>query len=539
LLVVPDGQPHPTARVLAGRYRLVEVLAVGGMATVWEGYDQVLSRPVAIKVPHPHLAADPSYEARFRREAVAAARLSHPGIVATYDTGHDAGTSFIVMELVRGHTLRDLVKGGPVQPSLAVAVVAQIAEALDVAHRAGLIHRDVKPANLLVVDEGGPVPRIKVADFGVARAQDVLDRELTTGEATREGFVVGTARYLAPEQVAARALDARTDVYALGCVLYELLAGQPPFVRETDLGTALAHLQDAPAALPATVPAGLRTLVADCLAKDPDSRPPSAADLVDRLAAIAGSTAGAPAATSADVASAAAPDATTLVPQMTMAMPVVGAPAAAPAAPAPVDRRPVAGTRPTSRPSRSNAPLVVVLVLVLLAGIVTLAVLAGLGRGSRVDRVVTATTQTSARAASVASVRAFDPDGDRTENDGALRRLIDGDPKTSWSTDRYHGPRFGGLKPGVGVVLELGSRTSVGSVSLRSSTKGYAVSVYAADEPAASLQGWGAPLAQKTDLDGNQTVSFDSRPAGALLLWFTDPGATFQLTIDEISLQAP
>jgi eukaryotic-like serine/threonine-protein kinase len=173
---VPDQPPSvPLAdRVLSGRYRLVRLLARGGMAEVWEGHDQVLARPVAIKLLHPHLAGDEAFVERFRREAVAAARLVHPGIVATYDAGTDDGTAFIVMELVRGHTLREaLAESGPLPTAVAVPIAAQVADALDHAHRAGLVHRDVKPANILVADQPGAAAAVgvKVADFGIARME--------------------------------------------------------------------------------------------------------------------------------------------------------------------------------------------------------------------------------------------------------------------------------------------------------------------------------------------------------------------------------
>lgn len=286
------GTPAGREQVLAGRYRLVRLLAEGGMAAVWEGRDEILARPVAVKVPHAALAADPTFRERFRREAVAAARLAHPGIVATYDTGADGSVDFIVMELVPGRTVRDLVGEGRVSPEVAVPLMAQVAEALDVAHRAGLVHRDIKPANLLLVEDG-PAPRVKVADFGVARAQETIDRHLGGGDITREGIVVGTARYLAPEQVAARPLDGRTDVYAVGCVLHEMLAGQPPFVRDTDLATALAQLTEpAPSlsSLGVSVEPVLERLVEACLAKDPARRPGSALLLGQQLRALTGPT---------------------------------------------------------------------------------------------------------------------------------------------------------------------------------------------------------------------------------------------------------
>ena len=244
-------------RALAGRYRLVRPLAKGGMAEVWEGRDEVLSRPVAVKMLLAHLAADPHLRERFRREAVTAARLVHPGIVATFDAGvtplGEAGagtgsllsggwsrdeseslelawpaptsTAFIVMELVPGETLRDLMaRACPLPPDLAVALIAQVTDALAYAHAQGLVHRDIKPANVLLRDEGGGMVRVKVADFGIAKAAAAAG-----GDLTASGTVLGTPKYLAPEQVQGHEPDARADLYSLGVVLFEMLAGAPPF----------------------------------------------------------------------------------------------------------------------------------------------------------------------------------------------------------------------------------------------------------------------------------------------------------------------
>ena len=196
--------------VLAGRYRFERRLAVGGMAEVWEAHDQVLDRPVAIKVLHPHLAGDQTFVERFRREAIAAARLTHPSIVAIYDThSSDDGDEAIVMELVRGISLRrHLDDEGRLPAAEAVHIATRVAEALETAHRAGLVHRDIKPANILLCDD----ERVMVADFGIAKVTDA--------DHTTEGTVLGTAKYLAPEQVQGTAVDARTDLYSLGIVLY-------------------------------------------------------------------------------------------------------------------------------------------------------------------------------------------------------------------------------------------------------------------------------------------------------------------------------
>ena len=236
-----------TGRVLAGRYRLDRLLAVGGMSRVWIGTDGVLNRRVAVKVLHPHLASDRKFVQRFRREAVAVARLNHPSIVAIYDTCSEEGCEAIVMELVNGVNLRQwLDRKGPMSVRDVLSVGGQSAAALSDAHQLGIIHRDIKPANiLLAVDD--PVdgsPRALITDFGVAKALDETGTD--TGELTRTGLILGTAKYLSPEQVEGRPVDARTDVYALGLVLYEALCGRPPWSGDSTMSMALARLRSDP-----------------------------------------------------------------------------------------------------------------------------------------------------------------------------------------------------------------------------------------------------------------------------------------------------
>ena len=246
------------------------------MATVWIADDPVLSRRVAVKVLRADLAADDATRARFRNEAIAAARLSHPNIVSTYDTGDDDGIAYIVMELVDGPTLRHLIdEHGGLPVADVIRIGKQVADALDAAHRAGLVHRDVKPANVLV-PRAGPV---KVTDFGIAKAAGADDL-------TRTGTVMGTARYLAPEQVNGRPTDPRTDVYALGLLMFEALVGHPPFGGDTDIATAMARLTTSAPSIRAERPEvsqALDDVIHRCLARQPAARFGSAAAVRDAL----------------------------------------------------------------------------------------------------------------------------------------------------------------------------------------------------------------------------------------------------------------
>ncbi|MGH9126069.1 MAG: protein kinase domain-containing protein [Acidimicrobiales bacterium] len=284
----PDAiRPVGAGSVLGGRYRLVRLIAQGGMAAVWEAHDGVLARAVALKLLHPHLAADQVFLERFRREAVSAARLSHPNVVATFDAGITPdGTAFIVMELIRGQTLSVFeAQYRPVPGPICIEIGKQIADALAHAHAAGLVHRDVKPANVMVCDTGvGGPPLVKVTDFGIAKAAEGLGLELT-----KTGIVLGTPRYLSPEQIAGKEPDARADIYALGLVLFELITGRTPFAGPTEMAVAVQHLNDEPPRLRelrANVPPALDALVAQMLAKQPEDRPQSAMEVRRALLAI-------------------------------------------------------------------------------------------------------------------------------------------------------------------------------------------------------------------------------------------------------------
>lgn len=277
------------SRTLGGRYRLGEVIGHGGMAEVHEGTDLRLDRDVAIKVLRADLARDPAFLARFRREAQAAAGLNHPNIVSVYDTGEDemfAGISavkvpWIVMEKVEGVTLRHIISSGrKITPERALDIVAGVLAALDFSHRHGIVHRDIKPANIMITTQGD----IKVMDFGIARA--MADAGATM---THSNGVMGTASYLSPEQARGEVVDARSDLYSAGCLLYELLTGQPPFAGESPVAIAYQHVSEkptAPSKINPQLTPGVDAVVLTALAKSPEDRYHTAAEMradVERL----------------------------------------------------------------------------------------------------------------------------------------------------------------------------------------------------------------------------------------------------------------
>ncbi|HUF84362.1 MAG TPA: Stk1 family PASTA domain-containing Ser/Thr kinase [Acidimicrobiia bacterium] len=267
------------ANIFSNRYEIKRGIARGGMAQVYLARDQLLDRPVAIKVLFPEFARDPSFVERFRREAQAAANLSHPNIVGIYDWGQERGTYFIVMEYIEGRSLRDLIHTeGPLPPAQAAEIGAEIAEALAFAHRSGVVHRDIKPGNVLMTEAG----RVKVTDFGIARATQADTKEALT----QTGAVMGTATYFSPEQAQGLPVDGRSDVYSLGVVLYEMLSGDPPFSGDTPVAVAYKHVREEPIALSEknpTVPHDLERIALSAMSKDLDTRYQSADDLRDDL----------------------------------------------------------------------------------------------------------------------------------------------------------------------------------------------------------------------------------------------------------------
>jgi beta-lactam-binding protein with PASTA domain/tRNA A-37 threonylcarbamoyl transferase component Bud32 len=267
-------------KTVGGRYELGDLLGRGGMAEVRYAVDTRLGRPVAVKQLRTDLASDPTFQARFRREAQSAAGLNHPTIVAVYDTGEETdpttGVSipYIVMELVEGQTLRDVLRDGrKILPERALELTQGVLDALSYSHKAGIIHRDIKPANVMLTPTGG----VKVMDFGIARA--VAD---TSATMTQTAAVIGTAQYLSPEQARGETVDARSDIYSAGCLLYELLVGRPPFVGESPVSVAYQHVREMPvppSRLDPVITPDIDAITLKALAKDPDDRYQSAREM--------------------------------------------------------------------------------------------------------------------------------------------------------------------------------------------------------------------------------------------------------------------
>jgi serine/threonine protein kinase len=269
---VAAGRDPLVGRVVDGRYAVTARIARGGMATVYLALDRRLDRDVALKVMHGHLADDPQFTARFIREARSAARLSHPGVVAVFDQGEDDGLLYLAMEYLQGRSLREVLgELGVLTPGEALDVVEPTLEALAAAHAAGIVHRDVKPENVILTDDG----RVKVADFGLARA--------ATAMTSTSGVLMGTAAYMAPELIADGVADARGDVYAVGVMIFEMVTGRQPFAGDVPLRVAYRHVHEdvpPPSSLVPRLPEPLDVLVTTATARDPDRRPANAAALL-------------------------------------------------------------------------------------------------------------------------------------------------------------------------------------------------------------------------------------------------------------------
>ncbi|MDQ3940479.1 MAG: protein kinase [Actinomycetota bacterium] len=465
--------------VVAERYALEERVAEGGMAAVWRARDDVLARTVAVKILHPHLAEDASFLERFRREALAAARLTHPNVVAIFDTGTEDTTSpprhFIVMEYCAGGTLASvLAREGPLDHNRVINVGAAVCSALDYAHRNEVIHRDLKPANVLISDDG----TLKVADFGIAKAAFV-GREITT-----TGSLIGTVTYISPEQARGDEPDARSDLYSLGAVLYELLVGRPPFVGETALATAMKHLQEdppAPRSIRAGVPRSLEAIVLKTLAKDPDDRFTSADELRTELLRSGGGNEG------------------TLVMR------------------APRDQR--SGREPPLAETHGDARWIA-RVLFLVASVVLVA----LAVAWLIDQDDVAPQRDGgaggAGARRISTATDFDPFGSGGEHPEEVGFAFDGRPATAWSTEGYDSPLHE-QKEGVGLIFDLGRTVEVATVEVVA-TEDVTFELRAADELGdGTTHETFEEVADGVTESGATSLDVGSEPARFWLVWIT------------------
>jgi serine/threonine-protein kinase len=471
---------------LAERYVLENQIAQGGMAAVWAARDDVLARTVAIKILHPHLADDATFLERFRREALAAARLSHPNIVSIYDSGSEAGDGgaeqhYIVMEYCGGGTLADaMATEGPFTPERVISIASVICDALAYAHDQGIVHRDIKPANVLITQDGA----IKVADFGIAKAAEIA------GDVTTTGAILGTVSYLSPELARGEEPDARSDLYSLGVMLYELLVGRPPFAGETHLATAMKHLRElppAPRSVRAGVPRALDAALLKALEKDPDQRYQSAAEM---RAALAGSgSAGGTAVFERPIA--------------------------------PPPHADAVGSHDGPSALRWIAP-----VLLLIAAAVGVAFLIGAISGdddspARPGR--SGGDGTALIRVGPAQVSDFDPPpGDGSEHSTEVGLTVDGNPSTAWTTENYSSP-LSVLKEGVGLIYDLGPSPDVARVEISSPAPGYGFELRAGDSIGANAGEFDL-VQEVADAGADESVTVGSS-SRYWLLWITSlPG---------------
>jgi eukaryotic-like serine/threonine-protein kinase len=451
-----------------GRYEIEDLVGTGGMSSVYRARDIVLERRVALKILHEHFSSDPEYVERFRREARAIARLNHPNIVTVIDRGDFRGRQFIVFELVPGDNLKDVVRRyGPLPVPEALALTHQIARGLSFAHEHGVVHRDVKPQNVLL-DEGGTA---KVTDFGIARSLEPGDG------LTQTGTVLGTSDYVSPEQVSGRRVDARSDQYSLGVLLYELLTGELPYSADNFMAVAVRHLQDPVPSVRQRrpdVPQRVDEVVARALAKRPEDRFPTMEAMMAALEAAL-----AEEATDGEIDE----EATGELP--------------------PISRPP----RPARTRPRRIAPLWAAL-LVVAAGALAL----GLILANRDD---------GSGAAAVGNVKLtaiadYDPLGDGSEHPDQVPLATDGDPSTYWTTETYRS--F--MKPGVGIILDAGKEFEIEHLQIVSDEPGFTAEILAGNNSSTGF----VPYSQEQEIGERTTLELaGGKSYRYYVIWITDP----------------
>jgi len=483
--------PHP-GDLIADRYELEELIGTGGMSSVFRAHDRQLERRVAIKILHQHYADDPEYLERFRREARAVARLSHPNIVTVIDRGDDDGRQYIVFEHVDGENLKELVlRTGRLPVRRALELGLAVADGLAFAHDHGLVHRDVKPQNVLLSNEG----EVKVTDFGIARSLHVEHG------VTQTGTVLGTGEYLAPEQAGGRPVSPATDVYSLGVVLWELLAGEVPFVGENFVAVALRHVNEPPPSLRERRPdvsPRLDAAVERALAKDPARRFPSMAAFAQELRACLAEAEGEAPQPVEDS------DLTLITP------------------PAPTPR-------PVRRRRSRRRPLVWALLALVVAGAAFAGVLllggsshrgAGSGGGSPTGSAV-----------QLKGVGDYDPQGNGGEHSETAPLATDGNSSTVWTTETYGNQDFGGLKDGVGLVLDAGSPVKLSHLTVNTPTPGFTAEIESGDS---STGGFTTDSSSQT-VSGTTTFTLDGNAARYYVVWITQLPPGNRAEISEVS----
>jgi len=472
--------------VLLDRYELEELVGTGGMSSVYRAHDRLLDRTVALKVLHEHHLQDPEYVERFRREARSVAVLSHPNIVTVIDRGEHEGHQFIVFEYVDGQNLKRLIENRrPVPVDTALHLATQIAHGLSFAHRNGLVHRDVKPQNVLLNGDG----RAKVTDFGIARSLDVKHGM------TQTGTVLGTSDYIAPEQAQGKEIGEHTDVYSLGAVLYELLTGEVPYPGENFVAVAMRHINDPPPSVREKrpeVPERIDEAVQRAMAKNPADRFQSMADFGRELEACMSTT----------------EENTQII------------------APSPPSGR------ATQRRRVSPWPLVLLLLGLIAIGAVGGYLLfhhkgsSGGGSGGHSGPLAT----------HVSSPTAFDPygTGNPGENNSEAHLATDGSTSTSWSTENYHSSFAALHKPGVGLILDPGGTDRIARLVVTSDTPGFTAEIRAGD----TMTRFPATVSASETASGRRTVfTVHGGAHRYYLLWITDLGAgNSSVDINEVAV---
>ena len=472
--------------LIADRYELEELVGTGGMSSVYRAKDSLLERHVALKVMHEQLLSEGDHVERFRREARLAAQLSHPNIVTVIDRGEQEGRQFIVFEYVEGENLKALIeREAPLPERAAIELALQVADGLSFAHAHGLVHRDVKPQNVLLSEDD----RAKVTDFGIARSIDV-HRGLT-----QTGTVMGTSDYISPEQARGGPVDACSDIYSLGAVLYELLTGDVPFSGDNFVSVAMQHINSPPPSVrerrPEVSPR-IDAAIRKAMAKDPDDRFPTMEAFAAELRAAL-----------------AEPDGAALGPgDQTLVVPGPR-------------RRPRRRQRaPMERPS--IWPLILLLAgLAVLAGIFA-AVFAFTGSPTDFSKALHKAGVGKGGGATggpvhLSGATGYDPQGDGSEHNPSAKLATDGVASTYWQTEHYGSSSFGGLKNGVGLVVNAGSAKKLKQLTVKSGTPGFTAMIKSGQ----SETGPFAPVSGSQTVGSSTTFSLHGSAAQYYVIWIT------------------